>query len=888
MDQANHTYFSDSCVYILSSSHNDIAFLDSPLATILFRNQNIIDQAILRMEEDPSFFHSMECVLYLKDYLILHPAMKERLGKVLANGQFGCGATFTQCYETSLSSEALIRQFYLGKRWLKNVFPEVDLRTVWNVDVPSRAKQSAQVMKQCGVDYLFISRMDAGFFHWYSPDGSRVSGYSTGHYHHNSLNQILNLTYDVYEKHDSEQAAKEIHGNLEQGRKDLAEYLDGVAAFYQKRSIPPFSAFLSIRDYDYPLNLTSYMHTLKEGTSLPTFAYSSAERFMDQAMQELDQEAHFNHYHGERPNLWVYHQSTHARAFWYNRNGIRQLEEAERLAASALIKGIPYPQDEIDCAWAELLYLDHGWGGANGHITDETYLQTSRRGFERAQTIHARIRDTLASLICIPEDGSYLTLFNPTFQSKTDTVSCVIDWRQLGSVFFAVQDSQGTSIPYQIVEEPEPYHMRILLPAVVPALGHVRYRIVAGTASLVSNAGTHVTETESLIHIENQFYTLDISRGGITSLFDKELGKQLLPKESALALFEIFVLDSCGNGSGEFSEIQQANNIYGVESRKYWLGSGYTESTGKQNISWRIARNEGLNQCDGDVATIIKGEARFPHFVLQQEFTVHHQVKKISVKVGIEAWDGTMYKEIRINVPYQSEGSSITYEIPLGILSVGEDEVDSAVGTQFYVNDGKTVQYPTPCRKIHPREVQSWIGISHEAHSVFIGCPDTPSFDFDESRGVVQPILLASRHSCLSTGNPYHQRGSHEYSFTLTSMQGDKTSCIQKNSGSGYPISATASYTCKKREGLPLQASALQVTGPIEISTIKKAEDTDDLVMRVFEQYGKQSPFSVVLEGGISAYRKTDMLEYGGEFVSEKCIEDIVEPYTVQTYIMKR
>jgi alpha-mannosidase len=455
-------------------------------------------------------------------------------------------------------------------------------------------------------------------------------------------------------------------------------------------------------------------------------------------------------------------------------------------------------------------------------------------------------------------------------------------------VFFVLQDSQGTSIPYQIVEEPEPYHMRILLPAVVPALGHVRYRIVADAASLVPHTENHITETESTIHIENQFYSLDISRGGITSLFDKELDKHLLPKESALALFEVFVLDSCGNGSGEFSEIQQANNIYGVESRKYWLGSGYTESAGKQNISWRIARNEGLNQCDGEVATIIKGEARFPHFVLQQEFTVHHQVKKISVKVGIEAWDGTMYKEIRINVPYQSKGSSITYEIPLGILSVGEDEVDSAVGTQFYVNDGKTVHYPTPCRKIHPREVQSWIGISHEAHSVFIGCSDTPSFDFDESRGVVQPILLASRHSCLSTGNPYHQRGSHEYSFTLTSMQGDKTSCIQKNSGSGYPISATASYNCKKRDGLPLQASALQVTGPIEISTIKKAEDTDDLVLRVFEQYGKQTQFSFALEGGITAYRKTDMLEYGGEFVSKKCIEDSVEPYTVQTYVMKR
>jgi len=888
MNQSDHTYFSHSPAYILSSSHNDIAFLDSPLATIVFRNQTIIDEAVHKMEEDPSFYHSMECVLYLKDYLILYPHMKERLGRVLANGQFGCGATFTQCYETTLSSEALIRQFYLGKRWLEKLFPEVNLRTVWNVDVPARAKQSAQVMKKCGVDYLFISRMDAGFFHWDSPNGSRVSGYSTGHYHHNSLNQILNLSYDVYEHHDGKKTGDEILGNVEEGRKNLIEYLDAVAQFYQKRSIPPLTAFLSIRDYDHPLNLTAYMRELQEGTSLPTFAYCSAEWFMDKAMQELEHDAHFNHFHGERPNLWVYHLSSHAKAFWYNRNGIRQLEEAERLAAIALLKGLPYPQADIEKAWEELLYLDHGWGGANGHITDETYLQTSKQGFERSLAIHESMRNALGTLISTPGTGSYLTLFNPTFQSKTDTASCIIDWRQLGSIFFTLEDSQGTKIPYQIVEEPAPYHFRILLTATVPALGYVRYRITAQPTAQVTNKVSHIVEKETSIRIENQFYALDIGQGGITSLFDKDLGKQLLPEDSSLALFEVFVLNSCGNGSGEFSEIQQASRVFGTESHKYWLGSGYTESTGKQNISWRITKNEGLNQSDGDVVSIVTGEAKFPHFVLHQEFIVHHLVKKISVHVSIEAWDGTMYKEIRINVPYQSEGSVITYEVPLGILTIGKDEVSKAVGTQFYVDDGKTVPYPTQCQHIHPREVQSWIGISHEQHSVFIGCPDTPSFDFDEHTGTVQPILLASRHSCLPTGNPYHQRGSHQFSFTLTSSRGNTATCIRKNSGMQYPISANVSYACKKYEGLPMEQGFVHVKGPIEISAIKKAEDTDDLVLRVYEQYGIRTPFSVTLEGGLTAYRKTDLLEYGGESVVAECIEDVIEPFSVQTYVIEK
>ncbi len=884
MNSQNHTYFSDTCVHILSSSHNDIGFLDSPLATTLFRNTNIIEQAIIRMEEDPTFRHSMECVLYLKDYLTLHPDMKERLCRVLVNGQFGCGATFTQCYETSLTSEALVRQFYLGKRWLEKTFPGVHLRTVWNVDVPSRAKQSAQVMKKCGVEYLFISRMDAGFFHWYSPDGSKVSGYSTGHYHHNSLNQILDLKYEVYEQHDADQKTEKIQGNIENGRNSLTTYLDAVASYYQKRSIPPLLALLSIRDYDYPINLKPYLEEIRKKTTLPFFMYSSTETFMEQAERELDPILHYNHYHGERPNLWVYHQPTHAKAFWYNRNGMNLLEEVERLSSVGLLEGIPYEQQEIDTAWEELLYLDHGWGGANGHITDETYLQISKKGYERALRLHINIREKIASLIAVPTKGSFLTVFNTTFKNKTDSVSCLIDWRSLGSVFFSVLDPTGIEIPFQIVEEPSPYHIRILFPATVPALGHVRYLLSPIKKAPEEISKAIIRETVGKICVENHFYTLEVSRGGITSLLDKETGEQLVNQAFPLALFEVFVVDSCGNGSGEFSEVQQANPVFGTDQNKYWLGSGYTESSSRQNIHWRIARYEGLNQPDGKVATCIIGEAKFPHFVLKQEIIVHHHLKKIDANVGIEAWDGTMYKEIRINIPFKPDGTTLSYAIPLGILEIGKDEVNGAVGTMMFTNDGKTVFYPTPCGEIHPREVQSWIAISKPKYSILLGCPDTPTFDFDQKIGTVQPILLASRHSCLATANPYHQRGDHHFSFSLTSQTGKQEDRINAIEGVQHCLEATISYGCIEKQGLPLSRSNINIEGQVKLSALKKAEDSNNLILRLYEPYGRTAPFSIELERGISSVMKTDLLEYGGSPYSATRLSDTLGPYAVETY----
>lgn len=884
MKPVDHTYFSDSCVHILSSSHNDIAFLDSPLATILFRNRNIIEQAILRMEEDPNFYHSMECTLYIKDFLILHPEMKERLGRVLANGQFGCGATFTQCYETSLTSEAMIRQYYLGKRWMKRMFDQVDLKTVWNVDVPARAMQSAQVMQKSGVTYLFISRMDAGFYHWYSPDGSRVSGYSTGHYHHNSLNQILNLSYEVYEQHDVSDTGPKVQGNIEEGRKTLETYLDKVASFYNQKQIPPLLAFLSIRDYDFPLNLSHYLSELKKGTKLPTFCYSSTEQFMQQAYSTLDQEEHFNHYRGERPNLWVYHQSTHAKAFWYNRNGLYHLERAERSAALVFMLGESYPQIEIDRAWEELLYLDHGWGGFNGHITDETYLQTSKRGYERARTIYGETLKKISSLLSVPEKGSYLTLFNPTFTTKVDVVDLIVDWRSLGSVFFTIYDAHGFEIPYQIIEEPEPYHVRILFTATLPSLGYTRLSLKPALRRRKHENPAMVEERENSITVENKFYSLIIEKGGITSMVDKQSTEQLVPKSSPLSLFEIFVLNSHGNGSGEFSEIQQAQQVFGIEQDKYWLGSGYTESASKQNIHWRIRRNEGLNQPDGPVATIVEAEARFPHFVLMQKITIYHTVKKVAVSVDIEAWDGTMYKEIRMHVPYQAQNASIAYAVPLGMVRIGKDEVDKAVGTKMFADDGKTVFYPTDCRNIHPREVQSWIAVSNDETTMMLGCPDTPSFDYDEKTGSVQPILLASRHSCLATGNPYHQRGDHHYNFSFTSSDADLKHSIRAIEDNQHPIGCVASYQIEKKEGLALSAEGLHIAGEARICGFKKAEDTDELVIRAYEMFGECTELSVSLMQGIKLVRKTDMLEFGGEQKKADQICDTLSPYAIETY----
>ena len=117
----------------------------------------------------------------LKEFISRHPDKKDEVAKLLQEGKISCGASFVQPYEEMYSGEALVRQFYVGKKWLKKEF-NYNARVYWNVDVPGKLLQMPQILKKSGVGYMVISRFQKGIYNWYSPDGSYVTTYSPGHY----------------------------------------------------------------------------------------------------------------------------------------------------------------------------------------------------------------------------------------------------------------------------------------------------------------------------------------------------------------------------------------------------------------------------------------------------------------------------------------------------------------------------------------------------------------------------------------------------------------------------------------------------------------------------------------------------------------------------------
>ena len=168
-------------IYLMNSSHQDIAWMDAPEKCVIERDTMLLTPLFEKGSKDKNYRFDVEDALMLREYTERHPDKKDLVKEMLTDGRISCGSTYIQPYEEMYSGESLARQFYLGAKWLKDEFG-YNATIYWNEDVPGRTLQMSQLMAKAGTKYLMISRHERGFFNWYSPDGSFVTTYSPGHY----------------------------------------------------------------------------------------------------------------------------------------------------------------------------------------------------------------------------------------------------------------------------------------------------------------------------------------------------------------------------------------------------------------------------------------------------------------------------------------------------------------------------------------------------------------------------------------------------------------------------------------------------------------------------------------------------------------------------------
>ena len=396
---------------IISSSHQDIAWMDSPEKCAAFRDTNCITPALAMMARDRAYAFTMENMLNLMEYLERHPDRSQEIARLTREGRLEWGATFNQPYESLLSGEQLIRETYFGRRWLKKTFPGCDARVYFNPDVPGRSLQMPQVLAKAGIPYMVMSRYHEGFYRWESPDGTSVLAYSPGHYGN---------------------ASSYLNASPAEGAAAIAEKVGAWEPYYRDHGLPPEFPLLNSVDFSQPTDFGELIRFWNGrsgagGARGPVMRYSSARRFFE-AIDAGD--AKPPTIRGERPNLWLYiHGPTHHRAVSAGREAGALLPAAETFQTIlGLLEGGfgDYPAARLEAAWISAIYPDHGWGGKEGQVTDRLFRKKYEFARDEARAILDSALRAIAARVGPDPAAARVVVFNTLSWTRTDVVSCLV------------------------------------------------------------------------------------------------------------------------------------------------------------------------------------------------------------------------------------------------------------------------------------------------------------------------------------------------------------------------------------------------------------------------------------------------------------------------------
>jgi len=822
-------YFSGGQVQLLCSSHQDIAWMDSPDQCMEQRDEQVITPALTLMRQNSEFRYGMESMMNLMEYLQRHPERREEVQQLTESGRFEWGATYNQPYESLLSGEQLVREVYLGRKWIKKTMPGCDARVAWNPDVPARSLQMQQILHKAGIPYLFISRHEKGVFRWSSPDGSSVLVFSPGHY--GNPMAILDRP-----------AMQAVMG--------LREELTGWEAHYRERKLPPVLAMIYSNDATGPRPFTELIDVWNDlaesgdsGSFEPRMIYGTAEQFF----KAIDVDtAQLHTLCGERPNVWLYiHGPSHHRAISSKRAAGVLLPAAEIFhTVEGLLAGHfnDYPEERLNKAWAASIYDDHGWGGNQGQITDQLFRSkldfAAREGETLLQAATAKISGRIRFNRKL---GQPIVVFNALSWQRSDPVWCTI--RRQGP--YRIVDQNGVTVLHQVLAaepgQPLDEERIVFFAKEVPSVGYRVYYVASAeaTKSVVKRTAEN-TEV-----YENPFYKIYLSPGGLRQIFDKQLQKAIL-HEGGLLGAELFTMQSVGNGAGEFNDVQQPTM------------EGFDQASRHQPV-WRISAN-------GPVCTQFTLRVALSGCTAVETLTVFNDRKQIDCDLSLLDWDGTPYREFRLAWPLEMTGGQVSYEVPMAVVTVGQDEIAGAAGHAY-----GSLTYSVACKDVHPREVQNFISASDDRFGVTLSssvavCDYVDPTDAQNACPVLQPVLLASRKSCHANGNWYLQEGDHHYHFSLFSHAPGWSNGYRLAVQANHRLTPVLSAPAAADASLPEMESFCELSSAnVVLTTLKKCEDDDRIILRCVDMEGQDSRTAVRLFLPLASAKRTNIIEEEGE-----------------------
>ena len=489
------------------------------------------------------------------------------------------------------------------------------------------------------------------------------------------------------------------------------------------------------------------------------------------------------------------------RGCWESRTEQKQLNReaenliltSEKLATISWLEGNEYPQTTINDIWKELLFnhFHDTIGGSHIEAVQSRVLDSySQKVIPGLQEV---IDDSLAFLEARidtqGEQGKPVVVFNQLSWARSDVCELNLEFGPGDAKGLILKDWRGTEVPFQFISKSNHADGTlssagiIFIAEKVPAMGYKTYYVVpdkSGAERLFPNELKHGTDW-----LENKWYrmTLDAS-GGINRLYDKVRKQDLL--------------DSSGYSGNELVAHSHAGDLEGM-----------------LNLKEEVDRSKNhpatIDIEYGPVRLKVKIRGEFKDSSREQEIILYEELKRIDFRTSLDFHGENLF--IRTRFPLAGTDYDINYETP------------------YAVTERPSGHYAA----------QTWVDCSSKSggHGVSLINRGNPGYWVDDNMNL-DLILLWSVDQKAYHAPTAVEHGKHSWQYSLYPHSGDWRDAGTSEVGWSFNNPLLVRKATEHGGKLPKEGGFFTASPEsFHITTVKKAEDGEYVVVRGYETRGK-------------------------------------------------
>jgi alpha-mannosidase len=537
-------------------------------------------------------------------------------------------------------------------------------------------------------------------------------------------------------------------------------------------------------------------------------------------------------------------QAYHKR--WILRNELLADAAEKASVAAAWMGGIAYPQQRLNDAW--MLELA-------GHFHDTGAGTATPRSYEFAWNddvivanqfagIFTNASEAIASELDTEGSGIPLVVFNPLNVQREDLIEARLSFvRGATPKYVRVMDADGKEVPSQVEGD------KILFVAKTPSVGYAVFHVLPGQGSAPPSTELKVTNSS----VENARYVVKVNTDGdVASIFDKQLKKELLSAPMRLAI------------SNDKPKVYPAWNMDFDQEQappRAYVG-GPSQIRIKENGPVRVSLE-------------VTREAEGSKFVQTVSLSAGDAGNRVEFGNAID-WK-TLSANLKAVFPLSASNENATYNWDIG-----------------------TVQRPNAFDRQFEVASHRWIDLSDKG-GVFGATILTDYKNGSDKRdnNTIRLTLMRSPGiEPAANGRPsgYTDQanqdwGHHEFTFGLVGHDGDWRTA--QTDWQAYRLNdpLMAFQATRHKGSLGKRFSLINLNSSrVKVLALKKAEGSDEIVLRLVELDGKAAPDVLAsFAGPVAAAREINAQEQpvGPADVVDGKLKITFSPYQPRTFALR-